>query len=64
MFFPACFIRFTCYSSFRQILLLRCLLLIVTVCYISFPLNFIVTVVLVEDFYSHSSLFCTYNAAV
>ena len=47
-------------------ILLRCLLLNVTVCYISYPLNVIGLVVSVEDvkFFSHSSLFCTYNAAV
>ena len=52
-FFFTCFIRYTCFSSFRQIVsiknLFRCLLLIVTVRFISFPLSFIVSVVSVED---------------
>ena len=47
-FFPACFIRYTCYSSFRQIMSikksLRCLLLIVKVLFISFLLIFTVSV--------------------
>ena len=53
-------------SNFYKKILFRCLLLIVTVRFISFPLNFIVSVVSVEDvqFFSLSSLFCTYNAAV
>ena len=53
-FFLAHFMHYTCYSSFRQIVskkknLFRCLLLIVTVHFFCFSLNFIVTFVSVED---------------
>ena len=64
--FSTPFIRYTCYSSFRQTAsiknLFRCLLLIVTVCFISFPLNFIVSVVLVE--YVHFFHFHLYFALI
>ena len=59
-------------SSFRQTVSikksLRCWLLIVTVCYISFPLNFIVTVVSVEDvqcffvFFAHYIHYTCYSS--
>ena len=64
-FFKACFIRYTCFSSFRQIVsiknLFRCLLLIVTVRFISFPLSFIVSVVSVEDFQFFQACFIRYT---